>query len=86
MIARAEMTLTNEVGLHARPAAAFVKTASTFAADITITNGDRSADAKSMLGVLKLEATQGSTIVLEADGEDAQDAIDALITQLESAH
>ncbi len=73
-----EHTITDEVGLHARPAAEFVRVASGFAADVRVTCGERSADAKSLLSVLQLQAGTGATIVVEADGEDAEAALDAL--------
>lgn len=85
MTTRAEVTLTNEVGLHARPAAIFAKAANGFDSTITVTCGDRSADASSLLGILKLEASQGATIVLEAEGPDEQDAVARLVELLESA-
>lgn len=71
-------TITDEVGLHARPAAVFVRTAAGFAAAITVTRDDRSADAKSLLEVLQLEAGEGVTITVTAEGDDADAALDAL--------
>lgn len=73
-----EHTITDAVGLHARPAAEFVRVASGFTADVRVTCGERSADAKSLLAVLQLQAGTGATIVVEADGEDADAALDAL--------
>lgn len=71
-------TITDEVGLHARPAAVFVRTAAGFAATITVVRDDRSADAKSLLEVLQLEAGKGVTITVTAEGDDADAALDAL--------
>lgn len=71
-------TITDEVGLHARPAAVFVRTATGFAAAITVARDDRSADAKSLLEVLQLEAGEGVTITVTAEGDDADAALDAL--------
>lgn len=73
-----DITITDEVGLHARPAAKFVKTAMRFDADIAVSNGDKRADAKSLVQVLQLEAGKGSTVTIEADGGDADEALDAL--------
>lgn len=84
MTARAEVTLTNEVGLHARPAATFSKKAATYDSEITVRNGDREANASSLLSVLQLEATQGSTIEIEADGDDEDTAVAELVELLES--
>lgn len=72
------VTVQNKVGLHARPAALFVQTAQEFASDITVTNGERSANAKSILSVLTLGAHQGAEIVIHAEGEDEGAALDAL--------
>jgi phosphotransferase system HPr (HPr) family protein len=68
----------NKVGLHARPAALFVQTAQQFVSDITVTNKDHHANAKSILNVLTLGANQGAEIVIQAEGEDAESALDAL--------
>lgn len=81
-MARAELILSNSVGLHARPAAIFAKQAATYDSRVTVTCGDRSADASSLLGVLKLEATQGSRVVIEADGPDADAAVSELVELL----
>lgn len=83
MVSR-EVTVENRTGLHARPAAAFVKEAQRFAAWITVRKGDRSADAKSILGVLSLGVNQGSRIVLEADGPNEAEAIETLVKLIES--
>lgn len=71
-------TIEDEVGLHARPAAVFVRTAAGFAADITVTRDDRTADAKSLLEVLQLEAGRGAVITVTAEGDDAEAAVTAL--------
>lgn len=73
-------TLVNKDGLHARPAAEFVKLATTFASTITVNR----ADAKSMLRVMALGATSGTPVTLEANGADARDAVDALARLIES--
>jgi phosphotransferase system HPr (HPr) family protein len=74
----ATVALPAEVALHARPAGIFVRTAMTFAARITIEAGDKQADAKSILAVLALGATGGSTLVLRAQGADAGEALTRL--------
>ncbi len=70
-----EIIITNPAGLHARPAAEFVKRAKASASKITITANEKTVNAKSMLGVLKLGATQGTTIAVEVDGDDATEVI-----------
>jgi len=72
------VTIHHKVGLHARPASMFVKTATRFKSDITVTNGDHSANAKSILNVLTLGANQGAQIVIQAEGPDADEALAAL--------
>lgn len=72
------VTVQHEVGLHARPASLFVRKAAEFKSDITITCGDRSANAKSILSVLTLGVHQGMEINIKAEGEDAEEALAAL--------
>jgi phosphocarrier protein HPr len=73
-----KLTITHKVGLHARPASIFVKTAAEFSSDIEVTHGDKTVNAKSILAVLTLGAHQGSEIVVKAEGDDAEDALSAL--------
>lgn len=68
------------VALHARPAARFVKTAMRFRSRVTVAVGDKAADAKSILAVLALGATGGTSLTLSAEGEDSGAALDALVT------
>lgn len=72
------VTVQHEVGLHARPASLFVRKAGEFNSDITVTCGDRSANAKSILSVLTLGVHKGAEIEIEAEGEDADEALVAL--------
>lgn len=72
------VALPPEVALHARPAGLFVRRAMTFTSRITVAKGDREADAKSILAVLALGATGGTVLVLRAEGDDAQQALDSL--------
>ena len=70
--------IVNPLGLHARPAAEFVKLAARFEADITVTKDGETVNGKSIMGVMTLAAECGSTIVIRADGPDAADAVAAL--------
>jgi phosphotransferase system HPr (HPr) family protein len=70
------------VDLHARPAAQVVRTATGFAADVTLDTGERTADAKSLLAVLALGARGGSALTVRAEGDDADDAVAALAALL----
>ena len=81
-----EITITDDVGLHARPAARFVKLAMSFPMDIKVARGERKADAKSLVQVLQLEAGKGAIVTLEAEGEGADEAIAALGELLTSDH
>lgn len=73
-----EVVITNALGLHARAAARFVQTAARYAAQIRVSRGNRTVDGKSLMGVLLLAAAQGSTLQIDADGPDADAALDAL--------
>ena len=73
-----KLTITHEVGLHARPASAFVQTAAKFSSDIDVTHGETTANAKSILAVLTLGAHKDAEIVVKAEGEDADEALKAL--------
>jgi len=72
------LVITNKVGLHARPARLLVQTAAQFQARISVQCGEKTANAKSILGVLKLGAALGDTLVLHAEGEDAEQAVETL--------
>jgi phosphotransferase system HPr (HPr) family protein len=72
------VSLPGEVALHARPAAAFVKTAMKFRSRLTVGANGRTADCKSILAVLAMGATGGTTLTLRAEGDDAPAALDAL--------
>lgn len=72
------LIIENEVGLHARPASAFVQKAASFSCDITVSHGDKTVNAKSILSVLTLGAHKGATVVVSAEGEDAEEALSAL--------
>lgn len=77
MISR-DVTVTNSTGLHARPATFFIQKANTFRSSIWVEKSDRRVNAKSLLGVLSLGIAKGMTITLIADGQDENEALDAL--------
>ncbi len=83
MITR-EVTLLNVLGLHARAAARWVQVASRFTSRITLSKDGRTVDAKSILGVLMLAASQGERLLLSAEGPDAEQAVDALAALVRS--
>ena len=80
---RRDVRITNRLGLHARAAARFVHTANRFQARITAARDGRRMDGKSILGILLLAAAQGSTLTLEAEGEDEEAALEALARLVE---
>jgi phosphocarrier protein HPr len=70
--------IKNTLGLHARAAAAFVKVANRYQAEIVVLKDETSVNGKSIMGVLMLAASKGTNIEITAEGHDSQDAIDAL--------
>ena len=72
------VTIVNELGLHARPAAAFVKIAGAFKAEISVRRDDMVVNGKSIMGVMTLAAEPGSELLIRAEGDDAQAVVDAL--------
>ena len=82
--AKATVTILNKLGLHARPAMAFVDAANTFSADVRVSKGSQSVDGKSIMQMMILGATQGTRLQIEASGEDADDAIATLRELIES--
>jgi phosphocarrier protein len=74
------VTVTNKLGLHARPSAKLTEVASGFASEVWLTRGEKRINAKSILGVMMLAAANGSELLLEVDGEDEADALAALTT------
>ncbi len=73
-----EVQIVNRAGMHARPAAEFVKTAGRFSAEITVEKDGLEVNGKSIMGVLMLAAEQGSRLLLCASGQDATAALEAL--------
>lgn len=72
------VVVVNEAGIHARPAAEIVKAAAKFRCEILIEKDGLEVNAKSIMGVMMLAAECGSTIMMRAEGEDAEAALDAL--------
>ncbi len=73
-----DFTILNKLGIHARPAAQFVKTANRFDAEISVEKDGEEVDGKSIMGLMMLAAGHGSVIVVSAEGADAEAALDAL--------
>lgn len=79
-----EVTVENQVGLHARPATFFIQKANEYKASIWVEKEERRVNAKSLLGVLSLGIVKGTTINLIADGPDEEAAINALVELINS--
>ncbi len=73
-----DFTILNKLGIHARPAAQFVKTANRFKCDIFVEKDGEEVDGKSIMGLMMLAAGNGSVITVTADGADEEAAIVAL--------
>ena len=73
-----DITVQNQVGLHARPATVFIQKANESRSSIWVEKDERRANAKSLLGVLSLGVTGGTDIRIIADGQDESEAVEAL--------
>jgi phosphocarrier protein len=76
-------TIVNELGLHARPAAQFVRMAAHYKASIELVRGDNAVNGKSIMGVMMLAAECGAMVTVRADGADEVAAVDALVALIE---
>ena len=72
-------TISNKLGLHARASAKLTKLAGSFPCEVWLAKGERRVNAKSIMGVMMLAAGVGSEVVLQAQGEREQEAVDALL-------
>ena len=73
-----ELKIQNQYGIHARPAALFVKTASRYDCDITVEKDGNAVSGKSIMGLMTLEASFGTILKVTAEGPDAEEALDEL--------
>jgi phosphocarrier protein HPr len=83
MISR-DVTVVNQLGMHARAAAKFVHLAARFSAQVRVARDTREMDGKSIMGLLLLAAARGSVVRISADGADERDAVTALAALVES--
>jgi len=79
-----QFTISNKLGLHARPAALFVQTANRFEALVEVRKEDLTVDGKSIMGIMTLAAEMGSLILVRVTGKDAEMAMEALAKLIES--
>jgi phosphocarrier protein HPr len=80
-----EVTVINSTGLHARPASIFVQTAGKYQSEIAVRKDGNRINAKSIMGIMSGGIAQGAVITIEADGDDEEQALDALVNLIESA-
>ena len=80
----AEITICNKKGLHARASAAFVQTVNQFDAEIEVTKDGQSVGGSSIMGLMMLAASQGTRILIEAKGKEANEALKALTDLIEA--
>lgn len=73
-----ELTIGNKLGIHARPAAQFVKLASRYSCEIRVEKDGEQVDGKSIMGLMMLAAGHGSVLIISAEGSDADEALGAL--------
>jgi phosphocarrier protein len=78
--------IRNRHGLHARPAAEFVKLASSYDARVMVEKDDLEVNGKSIMGVLMLAAEPGAVLTIRADGDDAREAVEALVRFVHEDH
>jgi phosphocarrier protein len=78
-----DMTVANKLGIHARPAAMFVKTANRFSCDIFVEKDGEKVNGKSIMGLMMLAAGPGSTLTVHANGKDAPQALAELETLIQ---
>lgn len=78
-----QITIINKLGLHARAAAKLVKTASSYAAQVTLDKDGQQVNGKSIMGVMMLAASQGTELTLQVAGEDEQAAMAALVALIQ---
>ena len=83
MISR-ELTINNQVGLHARPATFFIQKANEFKSSIWVEKEERRVNTKSLLGVLSLGIVKGTTVTVIADGADEEEAVNTLAELIDS--
>ena len=79
-----DVTITNSIGLHARPATFFIQKANSYKCSVWVEKDERRVNAKSLLGVLSLGIAKGMTITLVADGQDEERAVNGLVELVET--
>jgi phosphocarrier protein len=78
-----ELTVTNKMGIHARPAAMIVRVANKYTSEVTVEKDDEQVNGKSIMGLMMLAAGSGSKLRFKADGDDAEDMLKEMTTLFE---
>ena len=78
-MARAETEITNKLGLHARASAKLTQLAGSFKSEVWMEKGPRRINAKSIMGVMMLAAGKGATVIIDTEGERAEEALQAML-------
>jgi phosphocarrier protein HPr len=84
MVASQEVEVVNKLGIHARAAAKFVKLAANFNSEIEIERKKQRVNGKSIMGVMMLAASRGTLITIHAEGEDAEEGVEKLVTLIKN--
>ena len=84
VMVKENVTITNNIGLHARPATFFIQKANSYRSSIWIEKDDRKVNAKSLLGVLSMGIAKGMTVTLIAEGTDEADAVAGLVALVQT--
>lgn len=79
-----KLSILNKLGIHARPAAQFVRVASRFQSDVTVVKDDEAVDGKSIMGIMMLAVGWGATITVKADGPDEAETMAAIEELIQS--
>lgn len=81
---KAEVEITSETGLHARPASLFTSLSSKYKSQVTVVKSDKEYNAKSIMGILSMGASKGDIITIVAEGDDEKEAVEGLVKLVES--
>lgn len=84
VFAEKKFTVSNKLGLHARPAALFVQTANRFTCEVTVRKGRQKVNGKSIMGIMTLAVQQGASIIVRAEGPEAEEAMAEISRLIES--
>lgn len=79
-----ETTIKNKLGLHARAASKFIELSQRFAASVEVVKGSQTANGKSIMSMMMLQATKGTSVIIRANGEDESEALEAILQLIDN--